>query len=194
MTPKDEEEDERPTRRGPPRSPFDDLFKGFGIDPADFERMFEQMNRAMQEAMRNIGGLEPGKPYVHGFSLKIGPDGKPQVSEFGNRPQRPTVKGAKPVLSPEREPVTDTIEEANQVAITLEMPGVDKKDIDIRVTESDLEITVDNAARKYYKQLKLPAAVKPTTTKATYKNGVLDITIEKLKPGGAKSGHKVRVE
>lgn len=193
MTPKDEDEDERPARRGPPKTPFDDLFRGFGIDPGDFERMFEQMNKAMQEAMRNMGGLEPGKPYMHGFSFKLGPDGKPIIQEFGNRPQRPA-KGTKPVISDEREPLTDVIEERNQIAVTLEMPGIDKKDIDIRVTETELEINVDTEKRKYHKELRLPARVKPTTTKATYKNGVLDVTIQKETPSESRKGHKVSVE
>jgi len=193
MSPKDEDEDERPARRGPPRSPFDDIFKGFGINPDEFERMFEQMNRALQDAMRNMGGFEPGKPYVHGFSFKIGPDGKPVVTEFGNRPQKPT-KGAKAIVSEEREPLTDVIEERNQIAATLELPGVDKKDIDIRVTENELEIDVDNEKRKYHKLVKLPARVRPTTTKATYKNGILDVTIQKETPSESKRGHKVNVD
>jgi HSP20 family protein len=195
MVPKKEDEDEepRPSRRGPPKSPFDEFFRGFGIEPDEFDRMFEQMNRALQEAMRNLGGFEPGKPYVHGFSFKIGPDGKPIVSEFGNRPQKPA-SGSKPVISPEREPLTDLIEERNQIAATLEIPGVDKKDIDIRVTETEIEINVDNEKRKYHKLIRLPSRVKPTTTKATYKNGVLDVTVQKEAPSEAKKGHRVNVD
>lgn len=193
MTPqeRDDEDPKNDPRRA--KNPFDEIFRGFGINPGEFDRMFEQMNRALQDALKNVGGFEPGKPYVHGFSFKVGPDGKPSVSEFGNRAQRP-VKGNKPILSEEREPVTDLIEEKGQIAVTLEMPGVDKKDIEIRVTEQELEILVDTPERKYAKTLKLPAQVQPTTTKASYKNGVLDITIQKVKPSGAKEGHRVRVD
>lgn len=195
MTPKTNDPDDEPARRkGPPKNPFDDFFSGFGIQPHEFDRIFEQMQRALQEMMKNLGGVEPGKPYMHGFTFKIGPDGKPQVTEFGNRPQRPSVQGGRPILSEEREPVTDLIEEGSQIAVTIELPGVEKKDIDIRVTEQELEINVDHPQRKYAKTLKLPSRVKPDTTKATYKNGVLDVTIQKERPGPSKGGHKVRVE
>lgn len=189
MTPEDEPRD--PRRK--PKTPFDDFFKGFGIEPEEFNRMFDDMQRSLQEALKNMGGVEPGKPYVHGFSFKLGPDGKPQFSEFGNRAQKP-IKGAKPVLSDEREPLTDVIEEAKQIAVTVEMPGVEKKDIDIRVTENELELGVDVPDRKYHKLVKLPAAVQPTTTKASYKNGVLDITVQKQKPSEPKTGHRVKVD
>ncbi len=187
-------EDDDPRRKArDPRDPFDELRRGPGLNPPDSDKRFGQRQRAMQDMMRNFGGVEPGKPYVHGFSFKIGPDGKPQVSEFGNRPQRP-VKGERPILSEEREPLTDVIEEKQQVAITLELPGVDKKDIDIRVTEDELEINVDNAQRKYHKLLRMPSRVKPDTTKATYKNGILDVTVQKERPSESKTGHKVKVE
>lgn len=176
------------------RSPFDEFFRGFGIDPAEFDKVFDEMQRSLQDALKNMSGVEPGKPYVHGFSFKIGPDGRPHVTEFGNRRQAPLKAGAKPVLSEEREPVTDLIEEEGQISVTLEMPGVDKKDIDIRVTERELEIHVDTPQRKYFKSLKLPSEVKPPTTKASYKNGVLDITMEKARRSPTKGGHKVRVE
>ena len=74
------------------------------------------------------------------------------------------------------------------MAVTIEIPGVEKEDIDLEVTEDTLEINVDNPNRKYHKIIDLPCKVKPKTTKASYKNGVLDIVIkrkEKKKEGEA---------
>lgn len=178
-------------RRRKPTDPFDEFMRSFGLGK-DFEKMFEEMQRHLSNALKDMGNIQPGKPYMHGFSFKIGPDGKPVVSEFGNMPNKPT-KG-KPVLKEEREPLTDVIEENKTVSVTLEMPGVEKKDIDLRVTETQVEISVDTERRKYYKQIKLPANVKPNTTKATYKNGVLDVTIEKAAPSEPKKGFKVNVD
>ena len=186
------EDDEPNERKKKPTDPFDEIFKSLGFSGRDFEKLFDEMQKSISSALSNMGNIQPGKPYMHGFTFKIGPDGKPQVGEFGNKASRPA-KG-KPVFSEEREPVTDVIEETKSVAVTLEMPGIDKKDIDLRVTESELEINVDSEARKYHKLIKLPNPVKPPTTKATYKNGVLDVTIEKASPSEPKRGFRVSVD
>jgi len=80
------------------------------------------------------------------------------------------------------------------VAITVEIPGVEREDIDLNATNDALEIKVDTPQRKYHKKLVLPCDVLPKTTKATYKNGILDIVLkrrEKKKPG---EGFKVNIE
>lgn len=187
----DEDTDPFKRRKRDPLDPFD-IFRGFGFEGKDVERMFEEMQRSLSDVLKNMGNIEPGKPYVHGFTFKMGPDGKPHVSEFGNRASMPT-KG-KPVFTDEREPITDVIEEAKSIAVTVEMPGIEKKDIDLRVTESEVEISVDTDRRKYHKLIKLPKPVKPQTTKATYKNGVLDVTVEKVATSEPKKGFKVNVD
>ena len=187
MDPFDEDKN-RKRRRNPFDFMNDDEFEKI------FEHMQEEMNRlfdqdnfkdVLEDMMRNMN--EPGNPnkrFVHGFSMNIGPDGKPRISEFGNRPAIKSEDG--PVISDEREPLTDIIEGDDDVAVTVEIPGVEKKDVDLKVKRDYLEIKVDNPNRKYHKRLDLPCNVIPKTTKATYKNGVLDITIKrknKKKPG-----------
>jgi len=165
-----DEDDEKRRRR---RSPFD----FFGMD--DFERMFKEMERMMGESFRDFrfDNVEPGKSFVHGFNIRIGPDGKPHFSEFGNR-SLPGSDGQHSV-SDEREPLTDVIESKEEVAVTVEIPGVEKEDIGLKSTEDALEIHVDTPQRKYHKRVDLPCLVKPKTTKATYKNGVLDVILKK---------------
>jgi len=186
------EDDEPSERRRKPTDPFDEIFRTFGFSGKDFEKLFDEMQRSISSALSGMGNIEPGKPYVHGFTFKIGPDGKPQVGEFGNKASRP-LKG-KPIFSEEREPISDVIEETKTIAVTLEMPGIDKKDIDLRVTEEELEINVDTDKRKYHKLIKLPNRVKPPTTKATYKNGILDVAIDKASASEPKKGFRVSVD
>ena len=175
------------------RNPFD------FIDDDEFERIFDDMQKMfestdfkemIEEMIRS--GTGEHKRFIHGFSLNIGPDGKPKIQEFGNRSLK-TPKG-EPTISEEREPITDIIEGDDDVAVTVEIPGVEKKDIDLNVTGDILEIKVDAPNRKYHKTVKLPCDVIPKTTKATYKNGILDVVIkrkEKKKPG---EGYRVNVE
>lgn len=175
------------------RNPFDDFFSNLGDE--DFERIFEEARRMMEETLRGgnlFKNFEPGKKFVHGFNITRGPDGKPRVQEFGNRSVKSKDGGSK--ISEEREPLTDIIEGDDDVAVTVELPGVEKDDIDLDVAGDSLEIKVDTPNRKYHKRIDLPCDVEPKTTKATYKNGILDVAIkrkEKKKPG---EGYRVDIE
>jgi len=186
--------DEIDRRRRRRRNPFD----AFGFDDdfirdlLDDDRLMDDIRRMAEEMMKMFTTAQPGKPFVHGFKIQYGPDGKPKIEDFGNK----SIKSpeGEPIISEEREPLTDIIEGDNDVAVTVEIPGVEKEDIDLNVTKENLEIRVDTPQRKYHKNLDLPCDVLPKTTKATYKNGILDVVIkrsEKKKPG---SGYKVNVE
>lgn len=186
-----DDEDKNNRRR---RNPFDD----FGFDD-DFikdifndDRMMDDIKRMAEEMMKMFSNAQPGKPFVHGFKVQLGPDGKPRIEDFGNKSIR--TPSGEPMVSDEREPLTDIIEGDNDVAVTVEMPGVEREDIDLNATNDTLEIKVDTPQRKYHKKLDLPCDVRPKTTKATYKNGVLDVVIkrkEKKKPGDS---YRVNIE
>ncbi len=95
------------------------------------------------------------------------------IQEFGNTvAQRDTPEEVG------REPLTDIIEDKDTVRIIVEMPGVEKEDIDLNVEDRSLEIQVDKEGRKFSKKLELPCAVDADSTKASYKNGVLENHIE----------------
>ena len=175
------------------KNPFDFI----GDD--EFERIFDEMQKMfeninlkdlMDDMLRN--GIEPNKRFIRGFSVNIGPDGKPKIQEFGNRPIR-SPKGTS-TISDEREPLTDIIEGDSDIAITIEIPGVEKDNIDLNVTEETLEIKVDAPERKYHKVVNLPNKVKTKSTKATYKNGILDIVLDKKDKKKGGSAYKVSIE
>lgn len=172
--------------------PFDDMdefFRKMGIDPREFRGMFDDMQKSMEEAFRNLG-QDPSKGFVGGFNVRMGPDGKPNFSTFGNKPS--INPDAAKVSVDNREPLTDVIEDPASIAITMELPGVNKQDINLHMTDESLEIGVDNEVRKYHKRVKLPAKVDPSTTKATYNNGILDVTVQKVASDNA--GVKIDVE
>jgi HSP20 family protein len=181
---------EKEKRRRP--WPFGDEDDFFG---QDVEEMFEQMRRRMERLVESAfqgvepGKMQPGRPFVYGYTFKVGPDGRPEFQEFGDthalraKPGLPTEEG--------REPLTDVIEREENLSITVELPGVDKDEIDMRISEDRLIIKVDSPERKYYKEVDLPSLVDPDSVKATFKNGVLDIVLRKV--GGSK-GKRVRIE
>ncbi len=178
------------------RSPF-----GFGFFDDEMERMMEDMLKDFSEGFRGIdlGDLEKrareGKSFVRGYSVTIGPDGKPIVREFGDRPVE-IEKGKKKGVREEREPLVDVIEEKQHIKVIAELPGISKEQINLKVGEENLEIKVENPERKYYKSVKLPASVKSMSAKASYKNGVLEIILERKEPkkDEKESGHKIKIE
>ena len=171
------------------RDPFD----FFGFDD-DFNRMFHDMERMWERAFKdfNIDQIEPGKSFVHGFNIRVGPDGKPRIEEFGNRPKR--IDEGKTIVSEEREPLTDIIEGDDDVFITVEIPGVHKEDINLNVNDNSIDINVDSPNRKYHKSIDLPCAVIPNKSKATYKNGILDIVIKRLEKNRGSKGYHVNID
>ena len=76
----------------------------------------------------------------------------------------------------------------------LKYQGSKKTTFDLVATEDTLEITVDAPKRKYHKRIDLPCNVKTKSTKATYKNGILDIVLEKKDKKKDNSGFKVSIE
>jgi len=170
------------------RNPFD----FFGIDD-EFDRIFRDMERMMSRMFRDFdyNWIKPGSSFIHGFNIHVGPDGKPHIEQFGNRPLKKS--DGERSISDEREPLTDVIEGNEDVSVTVELPGVEKEDINVNVTDQGVEISVDTTQRKYYKQVDFPCDVLPKTTKATYKNGVLDIVI-KRKEKKKSEGHRVTIE
>lgn len=121
-------------------------------------------------------------PYVYGFSMSIGPDGKPVIREFGNIQQ----SRLGPKVREEREPLVDIMEENKDVVVVAELPGVDRDDIGLHATEDHLTISVDTPKRKYRKELMLPASIDPKSARASYKNGVLEVRLKKARKKGVE--------
>lgn len=167
------------------RSPFDDFFS------SDIDDIFKHMEKMMNHFYKDFDfeNIKPGKRFVQGYNIHIGPDGKPHIETFGNLPQK-TPTGT-PSLSEEREPLTDVLVHDKSVSVTVELPGVTKQDIDLNVSNNTLEIVVNNTERRYHKTVKLPCSVRSDSAKATYNNGILDICIQKQDP--SHSAHRVPI-
>ena len=162
----------------------------------DFERSFEEMFRGMelpkdlirQRKIPGGGTLKEMGPFVYGYSFSQGPDGKPVIREFGN--VKPSIRGgpfgmSKPSLDvkEDREPLVDTIVQSDNVKVVAELPGVEKSDIALECDGRNLVLKVDTDKHRYYKSLELPVEVDPDTSKASYKNGVLELILRRRSPG-----------
>ncbi|MGB9135309.1 MAG: archaeal heat shock protein Hsp20 [Candidatus Bathyarchaeia archaeon] len=148
--------------------------------PKDYVRERKMSNG---RTIRELG------PFVYGYSMTIGSDGKPVVREFGN--VQPGKRG--PMIKEEREPLVDVVSCDNEVKVVAELPGVDKKDIKLNALDDTLTISVDTPDHKYYKEVKLPTEVDPKDSKSSYKNGVLEVTLQKTKERKPK-GELIKID
>ncbi len=78
-----------------------------------------------------------------------------------------------------REPLVDVLDEGDRVVVLAELPGIDEKDIRLRVEGDILEIAAATRDRKYLKEVLLPALVQPETLESSYRNGILEIKLAK---------------
>jgi HSP20 family protein len=185
-----------------------DIFRDFDMHK-EMSRMYNVFNEisknAPKELIREYETQEGGKvrevgPIVYGYSMTIGPDGKPYVKEFGNVKASNGAKigqhvGAKPQISAEREPLSDITTTDKEVKVVLEMPGIKKEDIKINAYDEKVEIkTADSSERKYHKTIDLPKQADLETARSTYNNGILEVTFDKKKEPEKPKGKEIKIE
>jgi HSP20 family protein len=78
------------------------------------------------------------------------------------------------------------------IVFTIDMPGVEKKDIDITVLEHSILVKSESNGRKYNYARKFKPSVDENSATATFKNGVLDISIKKIE--GKEIGKQVKIK
>jgi HSP20 family protein len=151
---------------------FGGLFKGLGnlIDLAS------KLSEEGYERRGEIRGLPKGAKGVYGFSIRT-LAGKPVIESFGNI--RETAKG--PIVEEVREPMVDVFDEEDRILVIAELPGVSESEVKVEVAGDILNLTASDRDRKYAKEILLPGKVKPDSVKTSYKNGILEITLEKEK-------------
>ncbi len=104
-------------------------------------------------------------------------------------------------------PNVDIIDRDNEIVVKAELPGVEKKDLDISVTRNSVTIKGSTHHEKkeenekfyhseisrgeYSRTLNLPSDVDETKASANFKDGVLELTLPKMEK---TKRHSVKVE
>lgn len=97
------------------------------------------------------------------------------------------------MAKPKHEGTMSYEDREKDIVFTIDMPGVAKKDIDINIEEHTITVKAENGGkRKYNYSRKFKPAVEPDSAKATFTNGVLDITVTKLE--SSKPSKKVTIK
>ncbi|MAF51200.1 MAG: hypothetical protein CMH64_03860 [Nanoarchaeota archaeon] len=102
-------------------------------------------------------------------------------------------------LSRLMQPITDVSMKGASIVARFNMPGIEKKDIKLKVTEDYLEVkaeskkskktekSVSSSLNRYYRIIPFPTRVDVKSSSASYKNGVLEVKVKKAKSKKEKS-------
>ena len=159
----------------------------------EFDRIFKKMSSSFFD-IDDISEEFKGKgsnfnPFYYGYTMTVGPNGKPVVKEYGN---------VKPELLPStdiREPIVDVIvdEKEKLVKLVAEIPGVEKTDVKILVQDKFVDISAEHGEKKYHVKVPIKHKVDENSAKASYKNGILELVFKLIEDEKPK-GKKVEVE
>ncbi len=137
-----------------------------------FEKMFKEMIKQFQKMFKEFDKLEPGKPIVKGFSLTIGPDGKPIFREIGGEPS----------IKPEKKKTeAEIIDEGDKYLVVIDLPGIDKESIKLDVIDGKLIIKATGKNKRYIEAFALPKDASNEILSYNYNNGILTVEINKKK-------------
>jgi len=149
------------------RAPFEEMIRRFE-DSLPIEHDESSLELEPSGAVRRYG------PYVYGFSYSVEPGKEPVFREFGNI--RPSTRGLKPSVG--REPLVDIMDNKDKYTIFVELPGADKDKIKLDAADRSIQIRSEDE-KKFYKMIDLDSEIDPDSAKASYKNGVLTVEINK---------------
>jgi HSP20 family protein len=86
----------------------------------------------------------------------------------------------------ERTSFGDWEDRNGEIAVTLDMPGIQKNDIELTVDKHMIKVTAKTEARDYSFNKEMSMELNPSKVVANFNNGVLDITIQKVKESQGK--------
>ena len=108
-------------------------------------------------------------------------------------------------------PVVDVYDEKDDIVVKAELPGMDKNDIQVNVSDSELTLkgeknkeekieeedyySCERSYGAFVRSIKLPTEVQADKIKASFKNGILEVRLPKTEEAKAKSKEiKIKVE
>ncbi len=152
---------------------FDELIKGLEKSEA-FQERLEAIDKELEIRLRSQP-LKRTKGGAPSFQSGLSRGTRPRIIPSTKRQATPQVKRE---IAPFKEPPVDVFDEGTHLRVLAELPGVEEKDIKVKLNEAQLVISADTPSHRYYKEITLPCAPKGQVDKL-YRNDVLELTLEK---------------
>jgi len=152
-----------------------------GLIPAEeLKKLQKRMNRLMDD----LGLTDLESRYIEEMQRM-----QKRMSELMEEVEAASEKGDVIV------PLADIRDTNEALIVTMDVPGVDKKDIDITISDDELSVSAERKTetevtekdfhkrertyKKFERMVKLPVGVKIEEAKAKLEDGVLEITLPK---------------
>ncbi|HQS10352.1 MAG TPA: Hsp20/alpha crystallin family protein [Xanthobacteraceae bacterium] len=185
MTHKDKDQDKGPhkaegagpeaARKAEAMADLGAAFRGLGGFVEMLGTLVEKAEDIERQGEFKVKGLGDQARGVYGFSVRTGIGGVPQVRRFGNLNTGP--KG--PVVEDVREPLVDVFDEADEVIVTAEIPGVAENEISLALDGNHLALATTGRHR-YAKTVALPGNIDPASLERSHRNGILQVKLRKV--------------
>ncbi len=172
---------------------IDEMMKEMEKEFMNFKELAKEVPKELVREKRAKDGSVTKEigPIIYGYSMTMGPDGKPVIREFGNVKPGPHQRWRE-ALTDIREPLVDVVEGDKEIRVIAELPGAKKEDIELTAEGNALVISAETPTRKYRKELELPGSVELEGSKSSFNNGILEVTFPKRK--GKPSGVRIKVD
>jgi HSP20 family molecular chaperone IbpA len=86
-----------------------------------------------------------------------------------------------------REPISEVVVDSSSIYVTLELRGASRETLEVTTTPNRLTIhALDAEGRVFHREIELPQPVEPDAANVTYRNGVLDVTLRRVR------AHRIR--
>jgi HSP20 family protein len=158
------------------------VFEMAGLIPADeLRKLQKRMNRLIEEL--GLGELE--SRYIEEMERM-----QKRMSDLMEDVERKEEEKEGVV-----KPLADVLETEEAIVVTMDMPGVDKQDVDITILDDELSVVAkrkraaevaekdyhkrERTSKKFERKVLLPASVKMDEAKASLAEGVLEVTLPK---------------
>ncbi len=132
---------------------------------------------------------------------------KERRSKFAN--QIHPFSGPKP--EKEAEPLVDLVEEPEVLHMYMNLPGIEKEDLNLEVKEKQVKVTAtlnrdyealgdadyvihEVTYNEFRRRVTLPEEVDPEKTEAKLNKGVLEVELHKKSEAKSGEGHKVEIK
>ncbi len=149
------------------------------LTPEEFEKLTKFVSRAVKDMMRSLSSDSNDMNPKYSFNIKVDKQGIPiieRVNVQNTQPQQP------PKPNPnEAVPLVDITETQKVTTVTMEMRGAEKGSIVLSVGSKQITVRSSTSSVQTAQRVALPHSVNPSSAKAHYRNGILEIKMNRSK-------------